>query len=76
MCDTITNATADTFSPHGAPIVLKYLPYGALTEVMPYLGRRAIENKTVLKGEGGAKAETDRVAGEMWRRWLGYLHYD
>jgi proline dehydrogenase len=75
MCDTITNASADTFSPHGAPIVLKYLPYGAIAEVMPYLGRRAIENKTVLKGEGGAAAETDRVGAEMKRRWFGIDHY-
>ncbi|KAF5369423.1 hypothetical protein D9758_002602 [Tetrapyrgos nigripes] len=31
-----------------APMVIKYVPYGALSEVMPYLSRRAIENKSVL----------------------------
>jgi len=76
MCDTLTNATAATFSSRGAPLVFKYLPYGALSEVMPYLGRRAIENKAVLKGEGGAKEETERCKKELMRRWLGYGHYD
>lgn len=38
---------------------------------MPYLGRRAIENKTVLKGEGGAQAETERARKELMRRWFG-----
>lgn len=75
MCDTLTNATSATFSPNGSPLVLKYVPYGALSEVLPYLGRRAIENKTVMAGEGGAKAETERAKKELTRRWFGWEHY-
>jgi proline dehydrogenase len=38
---------------------------------MPFLGRRAIENKSVMSGEGGAAAERQRLASELWRRWFG-----
>ncbi|KAJ3768086.1 FAD-linked oxidoreductase [Lentinula raphanica] len=48
------------------PLVVKYVPYGALSEVMPYLSRRAIENKSVL-GEGKAVAERKRAGEEIWR---------
>ncbi|KAF9235879.1 FAD-linked oxidoreductase [Melanogaster broomeanus] len=37
----------------------KYVPYGALLEVMPYLSRRAIENKSVL-GDGHAVRGEER----------------
>ncbi|KAF8878433.1 FAD-linked oxidoreductase-like protein [Infundibulicybe gibba] len=53
-----------------SPLVTKYVPYGALSEVMPYLGRRAIENKSVL-GSGGAAAERRRAGSEIWRRIIG-----
>ncbi|KAF9221317.1 FAD-linked oxidoreductase [Gyrodon lividus] len=52
------------------PCVIKYMPYGALREVMPYLSRRAIENKSVL-GEGGAVRERKEAAREIWRRVFG-----
>ncbi|KAI0706218.1 FAD-linked oxidoreductase-like protein [Cytidiella melzeri] len=44
------------------PFVIKYVPYGSLREasVLPYLGRRAIENKSVL-GEGAAAEERKRA---------------
>ena len=67
------------------PFLLKYIPYGALSEVrgcyvglhkllrlpgqvMPYLSRRAIENKSVL-GNGAAVEERKR-AGELIRKKL------
>ncbi|KAF8170360.1 FAD-linked oxidoreductase [Pholiota molesta] len=50
--------------------VLKYVPYGALAEVMPYLSRRAIENKSVL-GEGAARRERQRAAQEIRKRIFG-----
>ncbi|KAF4584676.1 hypothetical protein EYR38_001906 [Pleurotus pulmonarius] len=53
-----------------SPLVLKYVPYGALSEVMPYLSRRAIENKSVL-GDGGAADERRRAGNELWRRLFG-----
>lgn len=51
----------------GAPFVIRYVPYGALSEVMPYLGRRAIENKGML-GDGGASEERRRAGREVRRR--------
>ncbi|KAF4566625.1 hypothetical protein EYR36_012057 [Pleurotus pulmonarius] len=53
-----------------SPLVIKYVPYGALSEVMPYLSRRAIENKSVL-GDGGAADERRRAGDELWRRLFG-----
>ncbi|KAG9124342.1 hypothetical protein FRC07_011979 [Ceratobasidium sp. 392] len=52
-----------------SPMAFKYLPYGALAEVMPYLSRRAIENQSVLSGDGGASTERRR-AGELIRKRL------
>ncbi|KAJ3733210.1 FAD-linked oxidoreductase [Lentinula guzmanii] len=49
-----------------SPLVVKSIPYGALSEVMPYLSRRAIENKSVL-GQGKAVAERKRAGEEIWR---------
>jgi proline dehydrogenase len=71
MSDNLTEAVAAKFEVKGAPMVLKYLPYGSLKEVLPYLGRRAIENKSMLNGEGGASYERNRVMGEIRRR-LGF----
>ncbi|KAJ9101213.1 hypothetical protein QFC21_003432 [Naganishia friedmannii] len=68
MSDNLTEAVAAKFEVKGAPMVLKYLPYGSLKEVLPYLGRRAIENKSMLNGEGGASFERGRVLGEIKRR--------
>ncbi|KAH9850564.1 FAD-linked oxidoreductase [Lenzites betulinus] len=69
MCDALTDhlvrRTRTT-----SPFVLKYLPYGSLAEVMPYLSRRAIENKSVL-GNGGAASERKRAASAIWTRILG-----
>ena len=39
-------------------------------QVMPYLGRRAIENKSVL-GNGAAKVERQRAAAEIVTKVLG-----
>ncbi|KAH9850565.1 FAD-linked oxidoreductase [Lenzites betulinus] len=53
-----------------SPFVIKYIPYGRLSEVMPYLSRRAIENKSVL-GNGGAVDERQRAAAEIWAKLFG-----
>ncbi|CAE6459456.1 hypothetical protein BN14_07771 [Rhizoctonia solani AG-1 IB] len=66
MRDELTNWIASVFKSE-SPMAFKYLPYGALAEVMPYLSRRAIENQSVLSGEGGA-AEERRRAGDLIRK--------
>ncbi|KAI0358838.1 FAD-linked oxidoreductase [Trametes cingulata] len=69
MCDALTDHLVDR-TRSSSPFVLKYLPYGSLAEVMPYLSRRAIENKSVL-GNGGAANERKRAASEIWARLFG-----
>lgn len=46
----------------------KYVPYGKVEEVMPYLLRRAQENSDAL---GGAKKELKMVQTELLRRLVG-----
>lgn len=55
-----------------APCVIKYVPYGALVQVMPYLSRRAIENKSIL-GAGGATRERKEAAALIWKRVKGLV---
>ncbi|KAJ6459606.1 FAD-linked oxidoreductase [Mycena sanguinolenta] len=69
MCDDLTQHLANQ-TESGAPMVIKYVPYGALAEVMPYLSRRAIENKSVLGG-GAAQAERARAWDLIWQRIFG-----
>merc|ERR1712032_458952 len=50
--------------------VFKYMPYGPLDEVVPYLLRRTQENSTLL-GSPGVKTETCMLAEEACRRLTG-----
>ncbi|KIN95419.1 hypothetical protein M404DRAFT_34164 [Pisolithus tinctorius Marx 270] len=69
MANSLTNhIVACTRSP--IPFVLKYTPYGALGEVIPYLSRRAIENKSVL-GSGRATRERKEAALVIWKKLFG-----
>ena len=73
MCDDLTDSIVNqTIS--SSPIAVKYLPYGAMEEVLPYLSRRAIENKSVL-GNGGAAKERQRAGREIWRRVTGWFGF-
>ncbi|KAJ7250111.1 FAD-linked oxidoreductase-like protein [Mycena haematopus] len=72
MCDDLTQYLANQ-TEASAPMVIKYVPYGALAEVMPYLSRRAIENKSVL-GEGAAQAERTRAWDLIWQRIFGQFY--
>ncbi|KAJ2922373.1 hypothetical protein H1R20_g14725, partial [Candolleomyces eurysporus] len=66
MCDDLTDSiVARTIST--APLAIKYVPYGGVTEVLPYLSRRAVENKSVLGG-GAAAKERSRAVNEIWKR--------
>ena len=87
MKDDLTDKMAESYQNNGMPIALKvcpllsfpdlaaadkqYIAYGSLGEVLPFLGRRAIENKSVMSGEGGAAAERKRITTELSRRWFG-----
>merc|ERR1712198_121944 len=50
--------------------VYKSVPYGPLTEVLPYLSRRAAENKVVL---AGARREQELLVKEIKRRVMSRL---
>ena len=78
MADSLTRRLQLAFDPYsggvGPHMGLKYVPYGPLQLVMPYLVRRSIENKTVMQGgkdgEEGAAATERKLAGRELRRRL------
>ena len=93
MTAVLTDYLADRVRA-SSPFVIKYIPYGRLSEVraelhtrnfvlwnvavpytgvlqvMPYLSRRAIENKSVL-GNGAAAEERRRAAAEIVAKLFG-----
>ncbi|KAG8220728.1 FAD-linked oxidoreductase [Butyriboletus roseoflavus] len=69
MSDSLTNYLVGRIK-STTPCTIKYVPYGALVEVMPYISRRAIENKSML-GNGGAVRERKEAARLIWRRVFG-----
>ncbi|KIR58796.1 proline dehydrogenase [Cryptococcus bacillisporus CA1873] len=71
MKDDLTDRNAARFVNDGQPVAFKYIAYGRLEEVMPFLGRRAFENKSLMSGDQGAAAERKRVTQELRRRYLG-----
>jgi len=46
--------------------VYKYLPYGPVKEVMPYLLRRLEENSDIM---GAVGKQRNMIWGELKRRW-------
>ncbi|KAF8525253.1 FAD-linked oxidoreductase-like protein [Hysterangium stoloniferum] len=71
MSDALTDSLVNKVQ-SSSPFIIKYVPYGPVSAVMPYLCRRAIENKSVLFGADGAAAERRRVGTEIRRRMLGF----
>jgi proline dehydrogenase len=70
MKDDLMDLVVDSFEPSPMPIAMKYIAYGKLSEVMPFLGRRAIENKSLMSGDAGAAAERKRIVDELKRRYF------
>ncbi|KAJ5349937.1 Proline oxidase [Penicillium brevicompactum] len=53
MKDDLTNKiTGSVVAESGLPLVVKSMSYGDLKECLPFLARRATENKAVLEGRG------------------------
>lgn len=71
MRDDLSEIVTESFEPSRLPMSLKFVAYGRLLEVMPFLGRRAVENKSIMNGPGGAAAERRRVGIELRRRIFG-----
>ncbi|XP_057294368.1 proline dehydrogenase 1, mitochondrial-like isoform X1 [Hydractinia symbiolongicarpus] len=69
MCDVITYALGGAgYSAY------KYVPYGPVEEVMPYLSRRAMENRSLMKG---VVKERHMLWRELLRRLkTGGLNHD
>lgn len=62
MCDHVSfTLGAERFK------VFKYVPYGPVQEVLPYLVRRAQENSGLMTGAG---KEMELLSTEIWRRLL------
>ncbi|GLA18572.1 hypothetical protein AnigIFM62618_006222 [Aspergillus niger] len=76
MKDDLTNKIAGSIATiDGFPLVIKSMSYGDLKECLPFLARRATENKAILEGRGGASAERIRLSREMRRRLLWWTSY-
>jgi len=65
MCDHVSYSLG-----HGGYHVFKYVPYGPIKEVIPYLVRRAEENASLFEGDG-ARKEAAMLTKEIQRRLLG-----
>ncbi|OQE40323.1 hypothetical protein PENCOP_c006G03381 [Penicillium coprophilum] len=73
MKDDLTNKiTGSVKAEGGFPLVVKSMSYGDLKECLPFLARRATENKAVLEGRGGAAAERLRLGREICSRLLPF----
>lgn len=68
MADKLSNNLVKNFT-DGPPMVFKYLPFAKLDYALPYLLRRAIENKGMLQGDK-TTIERMKLGYELKRRLL------
>ncbi|OCF34036.1 hypothetical protein I316_04382 [Kwoniella heveanensis BCC8398] len=69
MREDLSDVVCAAFEPSRSAISMKFIAYGTLRETMPFLSRRAIENKSIMSGPTGAAAERRRVGVELKRRF-------
>ena len=86
MRDDLSDKIHNSFDQGRTPMSIVFMAYGTLREVrtgqrsqsyqqtLPFLSRRAIENKSLMTGAGGAAVERRRVGSELRRRFaFGFL---
>jgi proline dehydrogenase len=77
MKDNFTNHIAATLkADNGLPVVCKSVSYGDFEEAIPFLSRRAVENKTVTEGRRGAISERKRLGREVMGRLVPLYDYE
>ena len=60
------------FAANAGLVVYKSVPYGPIGEVLPYLSRRAAENRAVM---AGARKERQLLTAELKRRFKSGLKF-
>ena len=66
----ITDLWHQLFAANAGLVVYKSVPYGPIGEVLPYLSRRAAENRAVM---AGARKERQLLTAELKRRFKSGL---
>lgn len=68
----VVKVCQETFHNRSKLIIIQSMSYGELKECLPFLARRATENKAVLEGRGGAASERVRLGREIRRRLIPF----
>ncbi|KAI9627324.1 hypothetical protein KEM48_009951 [Puccinia striiformis f. sp. tritici PST-130] len=83
MADNLTSTLTDILAPSDAgqrqpqPFVFKYLPFGPVDKVLPYLARRAEENSSILEVKDGESVLSleRKLIGKEIRKRIGSLFF-
>jgi len=68
----VVKVCQETFHNRAKLTIIQSMSYGELKECLPFLARRATENKAVLEGRGGAASERVRLGREIRRRLIPF----
>ncbi|KAA1079689.1 hypothetical protein PGT21_020968 [Puccinia graminis f. sp. tritici] len=84
MADNLTSTLTQILAPsdadnqkHPQPFVFKYLPFGPVDKVLPYLARRAEENSSILEVKDGESVLSleRKLIGKEIRKRIGSLFF-